>query len=367
MPQNPVHMPPQQKRTFLPYSRGINPEDLRLGSLYLNPLDPDDGLESKRFEYKEDLEQDDYEEHVKKWTRKEQKDEGGCSLDFELSKDTSVALKFSDVLKAEASANSTITATLKGESGRRLKIKKPEKFLREEVIAQEGVQEWIRTQASISFKGHFGMHKFKAPQIWMVTGIQLITGGDVQVGSSRHVGGKLGASGDAGAAFGAPPGMASIGAEAGHGRGSEANNGYSYDDERVWAAQFMEVKIEYGAEEDEALTKEHKLVPATISTFQLEDIADLKARGIRTNQKQRADSNGQTTVKIPKLVGRLVVGNEDDEDSISEDSDDVQISDHPYIENLKDTDWDMYDECSKYLRDVEMTAVSVSPEPVRDG
>ena len=47
-------MPPQQKRSFLPYERGINPEDLRLGSLYLNPLDPDDGLESKRFEYQEE-------------------------------------------------------------------------------------------------------------------------------------------------------------------------------------------------------------------------------------------------------------------------------------------------------------------------
>merc|ERR1712093_214361 len=169
------------------HTRGINPEDLRLGSLYLNPLDPDDGLESKRFEYQEDLEQEEYEEHVSKWIRREQKDERGCSLDFELSKDTSLALKFSDLMKAEGNANSTVTATLEGKSGRRLKIKKPEKFLRDEVMAQEGVQEWIRTQASISFKGHFGMHKFKAPEIWMVTGIQLITGGDVHVGSSRSV------------------------------------------------------------------------------------------------------------------------------------------------------------------------------------
>jgi hypothetical protein len=274
------------------------------------------------------------------------------------------------LLKAEASANSTVTATLEGVSGRRLKIKKPEKFLRDEVITQEGVQEWIRTQASISFKGHFSNHRFKPPQIWMATGVQLITGGDVQVGSSRYTGSKIGASGDVGVAFGAPPGMASIGAEASHGHGSEANHGYSYDDERVWAAQFMEVKIEYGTEEDKALTKEDKPVPATISAFQLDDIADLKARGIRTTQKQRADASGQTIVKVPKLIGRLVVDGADDENNekdTSEDSDDIHLSDHPYVETLQDTDWDMYDECSKYLRDVERRGASSSPEPVRNG
>jgi hypothetical protein len=48
-------MAPQQKRTFLPYARGINPEELRIGSLYLNNLDPDDGLESRRFEYQDEM------------------------------------------------------------------------------------------------------------------------------------------------------------------------------------------------------------------------------------------------------------------------------------------------------------------------
>jgi hypothetical protein len=47
-------MAPEQKRTFLPYQRGIDPEALKLGSLYLNPLDPVDGLESTRFEYREE-------------------------------------------------------------------------------------------------------------------------------------------------------------------------------------------------------------------------------------------------------------------------------------------------------------------------
>jgi len=359
-------MRPQEKRSFLPYSRGINPEDLRLGSLYLNPLDPDDGLESKRFEYQEDLDQDEYEERIKPWIRREQKDEIGFSLDFQLSRDTSMALKFSDFVKAEASSDSTVTATLEGKSGRRLKIKKPEKFLRDEVLTQDDVQEWIRTQASISFKGHFGMHKFKAPEIWMVTGVQLVTGGDVQVGSSRSTGGSIGAHADLGVAFGAPPGLGSVGVKASHGHDSEANTGYGFKDERVWAAQFMEVKIEYGDEEDKAVkTKENKLVPAAISTFQLEDIADLKARGIRATQRERAEE--------PKLIGRIVLEDVDDDDDDDDDatdtaeSDDMHLSDHPYAEALKDTDWDMYDECSKYLRDAETKGPSISPEPILAG
>ncbi|KAF4628822.1 hypothetical protein G7Y89_g9326 [Cudoniella acicularis] len=358
-------MRPQQKSTFLPYTRGINPEDLRLGSLYLNPLDPDDGLESKRFEYREDLvEQDEYEKHVMKWCRREQI-ERDCKLDFSLSKDTSLALKFSDFIKAEGNANSTVAATLEGKSGRRMKIRKPEKFLREEVLAQEGVQEWIRTQASISFKGHFGMHKFKAPEIWMVTGVQLITGGDVRVGSSRAIFAGAGASVDAGAAFGAPPGVASVGAEVSNGHSNEANHGYEYDDERVWAAQFMELKIEYGSEEDKKFTEKDRIVPSTISTIQLEDIADLKARGIRTGLKRREENN-QASLKSPKLVARIVVGeeSEDDEDATSEDSDGIQLGDNYYVEMMKDTDWEMYDECSKYLSDTE-TRRSISPEPVR--
>ena len=42
----------RQKRTFLPYETAVLPEDLRLGSLYLNPLEPVNGLARDRFEYR---------------------------------------------------------------------------------------------------------------------------------------------------------------------------------------------------------------------------------------------------------------------------------------------------------------------------
>jgi hypothetical protein len=39
----------------LPYGRGISPDELRLGSLYLDPHNPNVGLEKLRFEYKEKM------------------------------------------------------------------------------------------------------------------------------------------------------------------------------------------------------------------------------------------------------------------------------------------------------------------------
>lgn len=300
------------------------------------------------------LDQTQYEEHIKNWTQREQKDERGCRLDFQVSKDSSLAFKFSDLLKAEASANSTIAATLEGKSGRRLKIKKPGQFLRDEVITQDGIQEWIRTQASIAFKGFFGKNKFKAPEIWMVTGVQLVTEGDVFVGSSRSISNTLGASGDPGISFGAPPGMTAIGGEMSYAQGSEANNGYGYEGERVWAAQFMEVKIVYGSEEDKSLkTIGDEPAPATILAFPLVDIADLKSRGIRATQKQRADAQGRPLAKLPELVGRIVADDikaKDIEDDTSTEDSDIGLGDRFYMESVENTDWEMYDEHTKYLR-----------------
>lgn len=278
-----------------------------------------------------------------------------------MAKDSSFALKFSDWVKVEADANSSLKATLEGKSGRRLKIKKPETFLRDEVIKQEGVQEWIRTHASISYKGLFGHHKWKAPEIWMVTGVQLVTGGDVQAGTKASTHGGAGAGGDAGLAFGAPPGVAAVSAEASHGHSEEATNGYGYDDERVWAAQFMEVTIEYGDDEDHTLTaQDGKLIPKTIARFKLEDIADLRARGIRASRDIRVQANGKSTPKPPKPIGRVTVAETTEEDEL----DDIHVDDMPYIHALAGTEWDIYNECSQYLADAQSRQRSISPSPL---
>ncbi|KAF2417677.1 hypothetical protein EJ08DRAFT_684027 [Tothia fuscella] len=357
-------MAPQQSRTFLPYSDGIEPEALRIGGLYLNPLDPHIGLESQRFEYREDLGPDEYESNIRKYAWKERRDDRGFSLDFELSNSNSMGVNFSEWLKFNGEHNKTSKATLVGKSGRRLQIRKPEKFLKDEVIKQNEVQEWIRTHASICFKGKFGHHKWKCPEIWMCTGVQLVTGGDVQTGNSK--GSKIGggAGGDPGPLVGAPPGVLKVGVEGSHENSETIGTDFGYDDERVWAAQFMEISIEYGNEEDPALTeKEKRSLPRTILNLNLQQIEDLAARGIRSGVKE--DQKASTT---PCLVGRVTVKETlDDDDEGEEACPDLVVSDIPYVMAAHDVHWDMYKECSMYLDVAAARKRSQSPGPATVG
>lgn len=200
----------------------------------------------------------------------------------------------------------------------------------------------------------------------MVTGVQLVTRGNVHGGSSTSTNAAFGASGDPGAAFGVPPGLTKVGGEFSHGHGNEANSGYGYSGERVWAAQFMKVKIEYGTKEDKTLkSSTHKAVPATILSLELEDIADLGANGIRGTKKEREDANGQMLVKPPKPIGRIVIDEEED----GSDSDGIELGDEEYVKSLSGTNWEMHDEALKYLRDNEIAqtrSTSISPELVKD-
>jgi len=67
----------------------------------------------------------------------------------------------------------------------------------------------------------------------MVTGLQLVTGGDVQAGGSRSVHRAFGGGVDVGALAGGPPGMAVANAEVSGGNHDEAKNNYGFDDKRV--------------------------------------------------------------------------------------------------------------------------------------
>lgn len=114
-----------QKKTFLPYLRGILPEELRLGSLYINPLDPVDDLASRRWEYMEDEEdQTKYEEAVKKWTRRRPETDEPFSIEFEASKARSLGFSFTEFLNLSGAKTEDSLVKIEGKSGRRVRIKK---------------------------------------------------------------------------------------------------------------------------------------------------------------------------------------------------------------------------------------------------
>jgi hypothetical protein len=309
------------------------------------------------------LDQPEYEANIKSYAWKERRDDRGFSLDFELSHSKSMAFNFSEWLKSNGEGSNSATATLIGKSGRRLQLRKPEAFLAEQVLTQPKVQEWVRTHASICFKSKLGRQKWKCPEIWLCTDVQLVTGGDVQIGNSKSskVGG--GAGGDPGPLFGAPPGVAKVGVEGSYEHSESIGNDFGYDDERVWAAQFMEVTIEYGSEEDAALTfKENRAIPKTVLKFGLKQIEDLAARGIRSGTGEDPSAE-----MMPNLIGRVTVTGSDNvmEEESDGDCPDIVLNDVPYVSAAQDVHWEMYKEYSLYLAQAAARRRSQSPETAR--
>ncbi|KAF1956977.1 hypothetical protein CC80DRAFT_52932 [Byssothecium circinans] len=340
----------QQKRTFLPYERGILPEDLRLGSLYINPLDPTDGLDSTRFEYRDDIEdQEEYESHIRQWTRKEEKDVP-FSIEFEKSQVASANISFTHWMKAGKNRDQSTHVTLEGASGRRMKIKRPESFLRE-VFKQPQLEQWLRMHASVTYRSKHSTHgEWKAPELWLVTGVQYVTGGAFHFEGNFSTATSAGAGADLGALAGGPPGVLKVKADASRERSNGAQNDFGHEDERVWAAQFMPVKIEYGRFADPELSVRKNIIPKTILQIRLDDVPDLAPQGFRTGYEYSEEASSPP----PELIGRVVAEFGDDKDEAEDDGDSddegLVIDDRPYVDAIRDANWKQYEHGIEYLR-----------------
>ena len=124
----------------------------------------------------------------------------------------------------------------------------PQKFLNEAVLASAQARAWLADRLSICRRMHYLKSLVgKAPQIWMLTGVQLIEEGSVRFaqGSSASTGGgftipipepatqmTLAATGN-----GAVSGKGDVHAK------MDSESAYGYQGSRVWAAQFMRLKV----------------------------------------------------------------------------------------------------------------------------
>jgi hypothetical protein len=220
----------------------------------------------------------------------------------------------------------------------------------ESVMKQPKIEKWVRTQASISRRINIShWHKeFKAPEIWMLTGVQLVTDGELTTEASRNTKFAAGAGGDVGPAVNLPPGVAAVNAEAGHEDSAQAGGHFGYQGERVWAAQFMRVTFEFGKIPDE----EEGSHPKTILKFNLEDVPDLQARGLRGSHEERMQVDGRPRTPPPSLDARVTVNESEDEQS-DEYENAITIDDTPYVEAIGNTDWKAYNACLRFLADAE--------------
>jgi hypothetical protein len=295
------------------------------------------------------VKQSDYEAHISKFTRREEVDGKGFSVQFQRSHMRSAGLDFSSFLGLGSKRENSVTVTLTGTSGRRVRIRRPEAFL-EEVLKQDGVDQWIRAHATLKHKSKYGNHAWTAPELWLVTGVQYLTGGEYHFEDNAT--NELSAHGgaDVGAAAGGPAGVAKLQAEVRHEKQNGAQNGFGHEDERVWAAQFMTVKIDIGAQAaDPTLSSERSWVPKTIKTIYLEDVKDLEFQGVRASREQADQETPELVARITAGEGERDEGVSDREGSASEGEDDLVVDDGPYVHALQNANWEMYNKYKNYL------------------
>ncbi|KAL5444399.1 hypothetical protein PMIN06_008410 [Paraphaeosphaeria minitans] len=338
----------QQKRRFLPYETPVLPEDLRLGSLYLNPLEPVDGLARDRFEYREDLvEQSEYDTHISNFTRREVVVKG-YAHQFQRSHMSSAGLSFTSFLGLGSKRENSVQITLTGTSGRRVRIRNPEAFL-EEVIKQPGLDEWLRMHATAKYKSRYSASTWTAPELWLVTGLQYVSGGQYHFEDNATK--ELSAHGgvDLGAAAGGPAGVARIQAEARHKGANGAQNGAVQEDECVWAAQFMPVKIEFGPQAPDTKLSGRGWFPKTIKTIYLEDIKDLEFQGVRASDNPVSEETPELVARIATAQGDRDLGVSEEEDSEGEEVEEFVIDDGTYVQSLQNANFEMHNKYTTYL------------------
>ncbi|KAI1131932.1 hypothetical protein F5Y10DRAFT_25972 [Nemania abortiva] len=376
-----------QKNTYLPYGRGIPPDELRLGSLYLDPHNPNIGLEKFRFEYRErTLSSERYWESIKAWTGEPEVDDiEPYVLRFEVTTEWAAQAKVIDAANIGVDKAKMRDVSIVGTQARRYQIKKPERFLREQVLTQPEVKKWIADRLSISFYARWKHHRktgepWKAPSIWLVTGVHLVSDGRVHSGWTvgLNVEGKINA--DPGTLTGGPP----VGVSAANVRGSldqsvRMENLYGQSGERVWCAQFMELAVDFtnGPQRSESQGWFTRLFPKKeVEILQLRQVEDLGVGGVRRRARSIKDEALSPSIDWKKHqamivglqttgegAGKIAAADDDSDDSADanatatecadndEPLDEMVVADLPYNQSLSLSaqDWKTFEDYLAYL------------------
>ncbi|KAI8633068.1 hypothetical protein F5Y19DRAFT_287117 [Xylariaceae sp. FL1651] len=364
-----------QKNTYLPYTRGIPPDELRLGSLYLDPYNPNLGLEKFRFEFKDKtLSNKKYWESIKAWTGEPDIDDiKPYVLRFKATTDWALQAKVIDAVSVGAEKTKSRDVSIVGTKARRFQIKKPETFFRQQVLTQPEVKKWITDRLSISFYARWKHHRqtgepWKAPSIWLVTGIHLVSDGRVHSGwdVGFRVEGK--ASLDAGTiAGGLPTGKKAATVSELSRKEVHMENLYGQSGERIWCAQFMELAVDYtnGPTRTNSQGWHLRLLPKQqVEVLGLRQVEDLGVSGVRraaTAAKEASSIDWKNHQAI--IIGLQATGDEEietaaadgDTDTTVENPDNDEplekmvVTDLPYNQGLSAQDWEIFQDYLAYL------------------
>ncbi|KAK6359277.1 hypothetical protein TWF696_000440 [Orbilia brochopaga] len=312
----------EQKRTYLVYSRGLLPEDLKLGSLYLDPANPLDG-ERKRFESSLD------ESELAKWTGTPDVT-APLTLSFSASRHWTIASGLFNLLEGEIGRGKSHEVIISGSSGVRRQIKKPETFLNEVVLKSEGARAWLAAHLSVSRYAAYKRNTLgTGTRIWLVTGIQTVANANISVVNRQDKSLSFSATAPAPdpvvaavTVLTGDGGIASVGVT--NTTTKETATSYGHEDARIWAAQFTQLSVKFTSKSSGL---QSQVGPS--AWIQLRDLPDHQTGGIRAS----ARPNG-----VPSLnneVAEILVGGDDGEE---------QLEGEDLLDLMQDVDWEELDE-----------------------
>jgi len=242
---------------------------------------------------------------VKKWAPNPQK-EALWSCEFHAGKGWLTAANIADSITLSMSKDKQYDTIIEGEFGRRFEVEENVDFLLDVVMKSPGAQTWLQNKLSSSWYMRFFNRRrgqsTHTPKIWVCTGIQLVGGAHARTKSENAREFTWGAKLNSGMiTSGIPGGPDIIDLKTSYTKESGVETGYYHDDERIWAALFFPLDVEYikpgatvldpPADKEKPAKEHHHKVPIVIG---LEELEDLGSSAIRDNETRSDEKDGIT-------------------------------------------------------------------------
>ncbi|KUI63010.1 Metacaspase-1 [Cytospora mali] len=277
-----------EKSTYLVFRHGKDPEKLKLGNLVIYPDNPVDDDHHSCLYSLSDLHQ---------WTGEPQTEQS-LSIEVQDSRGKHASLNALSFFEAERGRLSTSCMRIAGKNARRFQIDQTPKFLNEMIMNSPGAKDWLNSRITVA-KHMYYLNQLKFgssrhPQIWMVTGVQLLSDVTVEYeeSSSKTAGLRFKVPAREMATLAvnfvlADDSMVSGGASASQSKLGKRNVRYTHTNERVWAAQFRRLKVDFLRAGGPGLVPDQKI--------SLKSLLDLGHLGIKGTVPQGVDEASQIT------------------------------------------------------------------------
>ncbi|KAG5746258.1 hypothetical protein H9Q70_011059 [Fusarium xylarioides] len=269
----------REKSTYLVYHHGRDPAKLRLGNLVVFPQTPEDS-DPYVFPFSPS--------DLRGWTGNPQCVES-LKIKIRDSNEAQLSGNVSPVAQGGVRRLKGSSLIINGEKASRFQIDQPTDFLNREILSRSDAREWLHSRVTVArriyYMNQLKPGKARHPDIWLVTGIQLMSNVTVRSESQSqtniHAGVEI-----------PPPELTSgitailasdsgIGVKGEQVHDAESSIEYEHTDERVWAAQFRRLKLKFRMEKQTS--------PSAIGNVSLRDLLDLGQLGIRKPLKQDVD------------------------------------------------------------------------------